>query len=107
MSADRANFSDANLSGCMLMNVSFIAARLVQANLSSAHIQNCNFFETDFSGASLRKSQLVGRTILDAVKFDDQTSFDGATGSRALSRLPVLGDYAYEGGRFRSSCRGR
>jgi uncharacterized protein YjbI with pentapeptide repeats len=102
LAADGANFSGASLSGILIMNGSFVNANLQEAVFSSAHIQNCNFSGADLSGANFRSSQLIGSTEFAEVKFDDATSFEGATGPRILSRVPLFARYTYEGGAFRA-----
>ncbi|SRR6266702_4641609 len=105
LTADEADFSGATLSGILMMNGSFVNAVLQNTILSSSQLQNCNFSGADLTGANFRSCQLVGSTDFENVKFDAATSFEGATGSRSVSKRLVFEGYSYEGGRFRTKDR--
>jgi uncharacterized protein YjbI with pentapeptide repeats len=100
--AKRADCGGSNFAGCLLQDVSFANANLRNAVLSSAQIQNSDFREADLRGANFRSAVLLGNTKFDGAMVDEHTSFEGARGSRELSRSPAFAGYTYEGGVFRS-----
>jgi uncharacterized protein YjbI with pentapeptide repeats len=101
LAADGANFSGVTISGIILQRCSFVGANFSDSVLSSSVFQDVDFSRADLTGSNFRSAQLIGSTSFDGAITNDSTDFDGAAGSRSLSRSRLFKDYSYVGGRFR------
>ena len=63
---DRADLSDANLSGADLSDANLSGANLSGADLSDANLSGANLSGADLSGADLRRANLSGADLSDA-----------------------------------------
>lgn len=105
--ANGADFSGSSFIACAMQRASFARANLRSAILTSTQIHNCDFREADLRGADFEGAYFGSDTKFDGVNVDDSTSFEGARGTREMSRQPAFAAYSYEGGVFRKISAGK
>jgi len=106
LKAAYADFSKCRFAN-ILQNNDFANCNFAECDFGNSNLLNSDFSGANFSGASFRGATFGDGVRLENVTIDSITDFDGATTSRASSRLPIFKDYIFENGKLRKRQEGQ